>query len=59
MTVNSRLGPLGYLGTGDDVLPGNLGLWDQNLALRWVRRNIQSFGGDPDKVLVGVYGTVC
>jgi carboxylesterase type B len=35
---------------GDDVLPGNLGLKDQNLALKWVRDNVKFFGGNPKKV---------
>ena len=52
VTVNYRLGALGFLSTGDDVMPANLGLWDQVLALRWVRDNVAQFGGDPDKVTI-------
>jgi carboxylesterase type B len=36
----------------DGVLPGNYGLKDMIMALRWVRRNIRKFGGDPDKVTI-------
>ena len=50
VTMNFRLGPLGFMTLGDDNLPGNLGLWDQKLALEWVQLNIASFGGDPAKV---------
>jgi carboxylesterase type B len=39
------------MSTSDDVIPGNLGLWDQNLALKWVKQNIEDFGGDPDRVM--------
>ena len=51
VTVTYRLGLFGYLGAGRDR-PANLGLLDQLEALRWVRRNIAAFGGDPDRVTV-------
>ncbi|XP_026327749.1 venom carboxylesterase-6-like [Hyposmocoma kahamanoa] len=50
VTLNYRLGPLGFLSTGDEVVPGNTGLKDQVMALRWVRDNILMFGGNPDSV---------
>ncbi|XP_050513371.1 cholinesterase 1-like isoform X3 [Diabrotica virgifera virgifera] len=53
VTFNYRLGVLGFLTTNDGVIPGNLGLRDQNLALQWVNKNIHKFGGDPDKVTIG------
>lgn len=40
----------GFLSTGDEVVPGNAGLKDQSMALRWVRDNILMFGGNPDSV---------
>jgi len=49
VSVTYRLGLLGYLG-GPDGPPANLGLLDQLEALRWVRRNIAAFGGEPDAV---------
>ncbi|CAG9103100.1 unnamed protein product [Plutella xylostella] len=50
VTLNYRLGPLGFLSTGDEVVPGNAGLKDQAFALKWVRKNIMMFGGNPDSV---------
>ncbi|XP_028982057.1 esterase E4-like [Diachasma alloeum] len=52
VTMNYRLGPLGFLSTADDVVPGNYALKDQVQALRWVQRNIAVFGGDPSKVTI-------
>ncbi|XP_070845033.1 bile salt-activated lipase-like [Chaetodon trifascialis] len=50
VTVSYRVGPLGFLSTGDSSLPGNYGLWDQHAAISWVHRNILAFGGDPDNI---------
>lgn len=50
VTFNYRLGPLGFLSTGDEVIPGNAGLKDQAFALHWIKNNIVMFGGNPDSV---------
>ncbi|XP_063383716.1 carboxylic ester hydrolase-like [Cydia fagiglandana] len=50
VTLNYRLGPLGFLSTGDEQAPGNAGLKDQSFALQWVKNNIMMFGGNPDSV---------
>ncbi|XP_069189262.1 pyrethroid hydrolase Ces2a isoform X1 [Procambarus clarkii] len=52
VTIHYRLGVLGFLSTEDEVLPGNLGLRDQTLALAWVRDNIAHFGGDTERVTI-------
>lgn len=43
---------LGFLCTEDTESPGNYGLKDQHLALKWVKTNIQYFGGDPNKITI-------
>jgi para-nitrobenzyl esterase len=58
VTVNYRLGALGFMahpalsGESPDHVSGNYGIEDQQAALKWVRRNIRAFGGDPDKVTI-------
>ncbi|XP_067001134.2 juvenile hormone esterase isoform X2 [Anabrus simplex] len=52
VTINYRLGVLGFLSVEGPAAPGNVGLKDQVVALRWVQRNIAKFGGNPDNVTV-------
>lgn len=54
VSINYRIGPLGYLYTGEggEGEDGNHWLSDQLAALRWVKENIASFGGDPDLITV-------
>nr|XP_012224497.1 PREDICTED: esterase FE4-like [Linepithema humile] len=52
VTVNYRVGPLGFLSTEDLECPGNLGLKDQQQALRWVQENIVYFNGNPKIVTI-------
>jgi carboxylesterase type B len=40
VTLNYRLGALGFLSTGDSAAQGNYGLKDIVMSLRWVRENI-------------------
>ncbi|XP_062123751.1 esterase-5B-like [Drosophila sulfurigaster albostrigata] len=50
--ISYRLGPIGFLSTGDLELTGNYGLKDQRLALQWIKQNIGHFGGEPENILV-------
>src|SRR5215831_11171577 len=52
VTLNYRLGALGFLAVPELGLTGNYGILDQRQALRWVAENIAAFGGDPSKVTV-------
>ena len=57
VTVNYRLGPLGFIRLADVTngkIPatGNEGILDQVAALQWVRDNIAEFGGDPGNVTI-------
>ncbi|SPP84094.1 esterase B1 [Drosophila guanche] len=52
VTFNYRVGALGFLSLADRDLdvPGNAGLKDQVMALRWVRENISQFNGDANNI---------
>lgn len=50
VTINYRLDAVGFLSMETKEVPGNAGMKDQVLALRWVRRNIKQFGGDPNRI---------
>nr|XP_016847215.1 PREDICTED: cholinesterase isoform X2 [Anolis carolinensis] len=51
-SLNYRLGALGFLALPPGA-PGNAGLWDQSLALHWLKDNIAAFGGDPTRLTLG------
>ncbi|KAL4930497.1 putative cholinesterase [Aspergillus undulatus] len=51
VTVNYRVGALGFLSTGN-LTTGSYGIRDQILALQWVNKHIAAFGGDPAHVTI-------
>ncbi|XP_072284801.1 cholinesterase-like [Pyxicephalus adspersus] len=51
VSMNYRVGALGFLALpGNKDIPGNAGMFDQQLALQWVHENIAAFGGNPNSV---------
>ncbi len=58
VSIAYRLGCFGFMAhpeiTGESPdAPSNFGLLDQQAGLAWVKRNIASFGGDPDRITIG------
>ena len=52
VSIQYRIGALGFLSTEDAIAPGNYGLHDQVLALKWIQANVAQFGGDPGQVTI-------
>uniref|UniRef100_A0A0N5A7B7 Acetylcholinesterase n=1 Tax=Parastrongyloides trichosuri TaxID=131310 RepID=A0A0N5A7B7_PARTI len=53
ITVNYRLGALGFTQWWNKILiPGNLGLYDQQKSLKWIYENIEYFNGDKEKITI-------
>jgi len=57
VTLNYRLGYLGFLSTADAAAPGNNGLRDQVMAIQWVKDNIWAFGGNSSDITVFGHGS--
>lgn len=52
VTINYRLSSLGFLSTGDKHAQGNYALKDMVMALKWVKKNINAFGGNNEKITI-------
>lgn len=52
VTINYRLGAMGFMSLGTPEYSGNQGLKDQQLAMKWVHANIEQFGGDKNSVTI-------
>ncbi|PCG98453.1 Carboxylesterase, type B [Penicillium occitanis (nom. inval.)] len=52
VSINYRLGPIGFLGLDSAGIYGNQGIQDILLALEWVQNNVAAFGGDTKKVVL-------
>lgn len=50
VTLNYRVGPYGFMCLDTPQVPGNQGIKDQLLAMKWIKSNIEFFGGDADNI---------
>ncbi|KAG8195427.1 hypothetical protein JTE90_013884 [Oedothorax gibbosus] len=52
VSPNYRVGPMGFLSSGTEDAPGNVGIHDLIMALQWTKDHIDAFGGDPDRIAI-------
>lgn len=52
VSINYRLGPLGFLAVPNTTTRGNFGIGDQETAIQWTVENIAAFGGDPEQLTI-------
>ncbi|XP_055354055.1 liver carboxylesterase 1-like [Paramacrobiotus metropolitanus] len=52
VTINYRVFAFGFLSSGDGAIKGNYGIGDAKVALKWVKKNVAKFGGDPEAITV-------
>ena len=52
VAINYRLNVFGFLSVKPKLLNGNYGMYDQQLAIKWIKENIMNFGGDPEKITI-------
>ncbi|KAE9531293.1 hypothetical protein AGLY_010499 [Aphis glycines] len=57
VTIQYRLGSLGWLTSNLKNLPGNVGLFDMRAAVKWVKEYISYFNGDPERIVVSGQGS--
>ena len=52
VTINYRLNVFGFFSSDDPWVRGNFGIWDQQLAFKWVKENIVDYGGDNSRITI-------
>ncbi|BET00279.1 Esterase [Nesidiocoris tenuis] len=52
ITINYRLGPIGFASLENEAMTGNYGLKDIEESIRWTKRNAAAFGGDPEAITI-------
>ena len=52
VTIQYRLGIFGFMNLGCDKYTGNMGMKDQQMALKWIHTNIEYFSGRRDQILI-------
>ena len=52
VTINYRLGMFGFPSLQNSNVEENLGIWDQMLALKWIKNNIEDYGGNPSDITI-------